>query len=137
MLSFTSQRLVVALSVALTVSIVAFLLLHLSGDLATAIAGPEATAAQVAEVRHQFGLDRPMTLQYLDWLWRALHFDFGNSFYYRDSVTSLVAARLPVTLTLGAISLALSLVIAVPLGALAAVYSGTIVDRLALGFCVL
>jgi peptide/nickel transport system permease protein len=137
MLSFTSQRLVVALSVALTVSIVAFLLLHLSGDLATAIAGPESTAAQVAEIRHQFGLDRPLTLQYLHWLWRALHFDFGNSFYYRDTVASLVASRMPVTLTLGAISLALSLVVAVPLGVLAGVYSGTIVDRLALGFCVL
>ena len=137
MLSFTSQRLAVALSVALTVSIVAFLLLHLSGDLATAIAGPEATAAQIAEIRHQFGLDRPMTLQYLDWLWRALHFDFGNSFYYRDTVTSLVASRMPVTMTLGAISLTLALVIAIPLGVLAAVYSGTIVDLVALGFCVL
>jgi len=79
MLSFTLQRFGVALSVALTVSIVAFLLLHLSGDLAIAIAGPEASPAQVEEVRRQFGLDQPIVLQYLDWLWRALHFDFGNS----------------------------------------------------------
>ena len=105
MLSFTLQRLVVAISVAVTVSIVAFFLLHLSGDLAISIAGPEASPAQVEAVRHQFGLDRPMVLQYLDWLWRALHFDFGNSFYFRDSVISLVASRIPVTLTLGAISL--------------------------------
>jgi len=137
MLSFTLQRLLVALSVALTVSIVAFLLLHLSGDLATAIAGPEASPAQVAEIRRQFGLDRSLTVQYLDWLWRAVHLDFGNSFYFRDSVMSLVASRMPVTLTLGAVSLALSLIIAVPLGVLASVYSGTIIDRLALGFCVL
>ena len=67
MLSFTSQRLLVALSVALTVSIVAFMLLHLSGDLATAIAGPEATIAQIEQIRHQFGLDRPLSVQYLDW----------------------------------------------------------------------
>jgi peptide/nickel transport system permease protein len=137
MLSFTLQRLAVALSVALTVSVVAFLLLHLSGDLAIAIAGPEATAAQVAEVRHQFGLDRPLTLQYVDWLWRAVHFDFGTSFYFRDSVVSLVASRMPVTLTLGGISLALAVAVAVPLGVVAAVYSGTAIDRLALGFCVL
>jgi peptide/nickel transport system permease protein len=137
MLSFTLQRLAVALLVALTVSIVAFLLLHLSGDLATAIAGPESTAAQVAEVRHQFGLDRPLTIQYLDWLWRALHLDFGNSFYFRDSVISLVASRMPVTLTLGGISLVLAIAIAVPLGVLAAVYSGTAIDRFALAFCVL
>jgi peptide/nickel transport system permease protein len=136
MLSFTLQRLVVAISVAVTVSIVAFFLLHLSGDLAISIAGPEASPEQVEEVRHQFGLDQPIVLQYLNWLWRALHFDFGNSFYFRDSVISLIASRIPVTLTLGAISLALSLLVAVPLGVLAAVYSGTIIDRLALSFSV-
>jgi len=137
MLSFTLQRLLVAISVAVTVSIIAFFLLHLSGDLAIAIAGPEASPVQVEEVRRQFGLDRPLVLQYLDWLWRALHFDFGDSFYFRDSVTSLIASRMPVTLTLGAISLGISLIVAVPLGVLAAVYNGTIIDRLALSFSVL
>lgn len=137
MLSFALQRLVVAISVAITVSVVAFLLLHMSGDLAMTIAGPEASAAQVEVIRHQFGLDRPMPLQYFDWLWRALHFDFGTSFYFRDSVVSLVAARIPVTLTLGAISLLISLVVAVPLGVVAAVYSGTWIDRLALSFSVI
>ncbi|HEY8334786.1 MAG TPA: ABC transporter permease [Tardiphaga sp.] len=137
MLSFALQRLVVAISVAITVSVVAFLLLHLSGDLAMTIAGPEASAAQVEVIRHQFGLDRSMPVQYFDWLWRALHFDFGTSFYFRDSVVSLVAARIPVTLTLGAISLLISLIVAVPLGVLAAVYSGTWIDRLALSFSVI
>lgn len=137
MLSFTLQRLAVALSVALTVSIVAFFLLHLSGDIAISIAGPEASPAQVELVRHQFGLDRPIVLQYLDWLWRAVHFDFGDSFYFRDSVISLIASRIPVTLTLGAISLAISLVVAVPLGVVAAVYNGTMIDRLALTFSVI
>jgi peptide/nickel transport system permease protein len=137
MLSFALQRLVVAISVAVTVSVVAFLLLHMSGDLAMTIAGPEASPAQVEVIRHQFGLDRPMLLQYFDWLWRALHFDFGNSFYFRDSVVSLVAERIPVTLTLGAISLLISLAVAVPLGVLAAVYSGTWIDRLALSFSVI
>jgi ABC-type dipeptide/oligopeptide/nickel transport system permease component len=137
MLSFALQRFVVAISVAVTVSVVAFLLLHMSGDLATTIAGPEASAAQVEVIRHQFGLDRSMPVQYFDWLWRALHFDFGTSFYFRDSVVSLVAARIPVTLTLGAISLLISLAVAVPLGVLAAVYSGTWIDRLALSFSVI
>lgn len=137
MLSYVLRRIVVALSVAVTVSIVAFFLLHLSGDLAISIAGPEATPAQVEEIRHQFGLDQPIVLQYLHWFWRALHFDFGNSFYFRATVTSLVASRIPVTLTLGAVSLGLSLIVAVPLGVLAAVYNGTIIDRLALAFSVL
>lgn len=137
MLNFALQRLLVAISVAVTVSVVAFLLLHMSGDLAMTIAGPEASPAQVEVIRHQFGLDRSMPVQYFDWLWRALHFDFGNSFYFRDSVVSLVAARIPVTLTLGAISLLISLAVAVPLGVLAAVYSGTWIDRLALSFSVI
>lgn len=137
MLAFTLRRLVVAISVAFTVSVIAFTLLHLSGDLATTIAGPEASAEQVAQIRQQFGLDRPLSAQYLDWLWGALHLDFGTSFYFRNSVASLLAERMPVTLTLGAISLLISLAIAVPLGVLAAVYRGTLIDRLALTFCVL
>lgn len=137
MLAFTLRRLVVAISVAFTVSVIAFTLLHLSGDLATTIAGPEASAEQVAQIRQQFGLDRPLSAQYLDWLWGALHLDFGTSFYFRNSVASLLAERMPVTLMLGAISLLISLAIAVPLGVLAAVYRGTLIDRLALTFCVL
>jgi peptide/nickel transport system permease protein len=137
MLAFTLRRLVVALSVAFTVSVIAFALLHLSGDLAITIAGPEASPAQVEEVRHQYGLDRPLPVQYLDWLWSAVHLDFGNSFFFRDSVSALISERMPVTMRLGAIALTLSLVVAVPLGVLAAVYRGTVIDRLALGFCVL
>ncbi|MBB6310231.1 ABC transporter permease [Xanthobacter tagetidis] len=137
MLAFTLRRLVVALSVAFTVSVIAFALLHLSGDLAITIAGPEASPAQVEEVRHQYGLDRPLPIQYLDWLWHAAHLDFGNSFFFRESVTALISERMPVTMRLGAIALTLSLVVAVPLGVLAAVYRGTAIDRLALSFCVL
>ncbi len=137
MLVFLMRRLAVAFSVALTVSIIAFLMLHLSGDLAMAIAGPEASPAQVEEIRVQYGLNAPLVVQYKDWLVGALHLDFGRSFYFRDSVISLVAARMPVTLTLGAISLGLALVIGVPLGVLAAIRRGTWIDRAALVFCVL
>lgn len=137
MLAFLLRRLAVALLVALTVSIVAFLLLHLSGDLAVAIAGPEASPDQVAQIRVQYGLDKPLPLQFLDWLTGALRFDFGRSLYFRESVASLVTQRMPVTLTLGAISLAIALLIAIPLGVLAAVHRGGWIDRAALVFCVL
>lgn len=137
MLVFLMRRLAVAFSVALTVSIVAFLMLHLSGDLALAIAGPEASPAQVEEVRVQYGLNVPLVVQYYNWLVGAFHFDFGRSFYFRDSVASLVAQTMPVTLTLGAISLGLALVVGLPLGVLAAVRRGSWIDRAALVFCVL
>lgn len=64
MLTYILRRLAVALAVMLTVAVVSFLLLHLSGDLATAIAGPESSAAYVEKIRVQYGLDRPMVTQF-------------------------------------------------------------------------
>ena len=89
MLAFTLRRVLVALAVAFTVSVASFLLLHLSGDLATAIAGPEATGPQIAQIRQDYGLDQPLLTQFLTWGWRALHLDFGNSFYFRERVIDL------------------------------------------------
>ena len=132
MLAFVVRRLLVALSVAFTVSVVSFMLLHLSGDLATSIAGPEATAEQVEDIRKQFGLDQPIVMQYLHWLWDALHFDFGRSYYFQDTVMGLIGERLPITLTLGGIALAVATLIAIPLGVLAAIKQDTWIDRLAL-----
>ncbi|AWN46769.1 ABC transporter permease [Methylobacterium terrae] len=137
MLRFALRRLLVAVGVALTVSMASFLLLHLSGDLATAIAGPEATGEQVAAIRAQHGLDQPLVVQFGSWGWHALHLDFGRSFYFPEQVTDLLAARLPVTLTLGVIALAVALLVAIPLGVLAAFHRDTWIDRTALAVSVL
>jgi ABC-type dipeptide/oligopeptide/nickel transport system permease component len=135
--TYLLRRLVMAISVALTVSIVCFMLLHLSGDLATAIAGPEATAEQVAKIRIQFGLNQPIFYQYLVWLWSALHLDFGQSFFYQDTVIDLIRQRIPITLTLGAIALGVATCVAIPLGILAAIKQDTWLDRLALMIAVI
>ncbi|SFB29118.1 peptide/nickel transport system permease protein [Collimonas sp. OK607] len=132
MLIYILRRLMIALSVAITVSVVSFMLLHLSGDLATAIAGPEASAAQVEVIRVQYGLDRPLTAQFADWLWNAVRLDFGRSYYFQSSVMDLVAERLPITLKLGGIALLLAVFVAIPLGVLAAIFRDTWLDRLAL-----
>jgi peptide/nickel transport system permease protein len=132
MLHFTLRRLLVALLVAITVSLISFALLRLSGDLAAAIAGPEATEAQVEAIRIDFGLDQPLAVQYIEWLLGALRLDFGNSFYFRGTVVELIADRLPVTLTLGAMAIAFALVVSIPLGVLAAVKQNTWIDRAAL-----
>src|SRR6218665_55634 len=136
MLIHILHRLAIALCVAVTVSIVSFLLLHLSGDLATAIAGSEASAAQVEAIRVQLGLDRPMLSQYIDWLGRAVQLDFGRSFYFQADVMQLIAERLPITMKLGSIALLLATVVAIPLGALAAIYRDTWLDRIALALAV-
>lgn len=133
---FIVRRIIVALSVALTISIISFMLLHLSGDLAASIAGPEATAEQVEQIRVDYGLDRPIVNQYLDWLGGALQFDFGRSYYYQSTVVDLIVDRMPITLTLGGLALAIAICISIPLGVLAAIRRDTWVDRLALLFAV-
>ena len=132
MLIYIFRRLLVALSVMLTVAVVSFMLLHLSGDLAVAIAGPESSAADVEKIRVQYGLDRPIASQFFDWLGAALRLDFGRSFYFQGTVIELIGERLPVTLKLGGVALLLAVVVAVPLGVLAAIYRDTWIDRLSL-----
>jgi len=132
MLTYILRRLGVALCVMLTVAVVSFMLLHLSGDLATAIAGPESSAADVEKIRVQYGLDRPIATQFFEWLAAAAQLDFGRSFYFQNTVMELVGERLPITLKLGAVSLLLAVVVAIPLGVLAALYRDTWIDRLSL-----
>ena len=132
MLSYVFRRLLVGFSVMLTVAVVSFMLLHLSGDLATAIAGPESSAADVEKVRVQYGLDRPMVTQFGDWLGAAEVEPHGRSFYFQNTVMELVGERLPVTLKLGGIALLLAVVVAIPLGVLAAIYRDSWVDRFSL-----
>ena len=137
MLAYCAKRTIVALLVALTVSVISFALLHLSGDLAQALAGPSATAADVAQVRAAYGLDRPIVVQYADWIVRAVRGDFGESFFLKVPVGELIADRLPVTLTLGICALAFALALSLPLGVAAAVRPNSWLDRLALGLSVL
>ena len=137
MLAYCAKRTIVALLVALTVSVISFALLHLSGDLAQALAGPSATAADVAQVRAAYGLDRPIVVQYADWIVRAVRGDFGDSFFLKVPVGELIADRLPVTLTLGICALVFALALSLPLGVAAAVKPNSWLDRLALGLSVL
>ncbi|MCA7014607.1 ABC transporter permease [Dickeya dadantii subsp. dieffenbachiae] len=132
MVKYVFHRLLVALAVLFTVAAVSFSLLHLSGDLATAIAGPDATAETIAQIRVQNGLDKPLLTQFSSWMWSALQLDFGRSFYFENTVMELVGQRMPVTLKLGGVSLLLALTVAIPLGVLAAVFRDTWVDRLAM-----
>lgn len=136
MLGFIVKRLGLALLVALAVSAIAFFLLRLSGDIAVAIAGEGAQQADLDVIRKTYGLDRPLVVQYLDWLFKTLSGDFGTSIYFKTDVSALVFAKLPVTLILGLSSLAFALAISIPLGVLAAIYANSWIDRLALAIAV-
>jgi peptide/nickel transport system permease protein len=129
MLQFFIRRLIVAVLVTATVMTLAFILTRLSGDLATSIAGANATAADIEAIRKAYGLDRPVLTQFLDWVGRAARGDLGESYFFKASVASLIAKRLPVTLTLGITGLAIALLVSLPLGILAAVRENTTFDR--------
>lgn len=137
MLLFTIRRLFVALMVAITVSLVAFSLLRFTGDLATSLAGPDATAEDIAAVRIAYGLDKPLLIQYYDWLAKALAGDFGRSYYFPASVWELIGDAMPITLTLAGLGLLFSLVIGIPLGVVAALRPGSWVDRFAMTLAVI
>src|SRR5258708_1132158 len=129
MRSFLLRRLLLAVLVCLTVLVVSFTLTRLSGDLAASIAGPNASAADIAIITRNYGLDRPLVVQFLDWAGHAAQGDLGRSFLYHAPVWGLIRDRLPVTLTLGLTGLAIALLVALPLGILAAVREGTASDR--------
>lgn len=132
MIRFLLHRLLLALAVAIAVSAISFSLLHMASDPALVIAGESATEADIQAVREQYGFDRPLTAQYLAWVGRALHGDFGESFYFKMPVAELIADRLPTTLLLGVCAIVFAIVLAVPLGVLAALRPNSWIDRSAL-----
>lgn len=137
MFVYILKRLGLAMLVAFTVSILAFLLLHLSGDPAVALAGEGARQADIDMIRKVYGLDRPIPVQYADWLWKLLHGNFGTSVYFKTDVGPLILDKLGTTLLLGVYALGVALFISVPLGVLAAIYKNSWIDRLALAVAVL
>ncbi len=136
MAGFILKRLGLAVCVALAVSILAFLLLRLSGDPAVAIAGEGARQVDIDLIRQTYGFDRPLPLQYLEWLSRILMGDFGESIYFKVPAAPLIFSKLSTTLSLGLAALLLALLISVPLGVLAAVYRNSWLDRLCLALAV-
>lgn len=137
MLYFTLKRLGIAVLVALTVSWLSFSMIYLAGDPASALAGETATAADVENLRRIYGYDRPIIVQYADWLWKAVQGDLGRSHYLKEDVSSVIMERLPTTMLLGACSLGFALLLSIPLGVAAAVRPNSIVDRMALTIAVI
>ena len=137
MLFYMVKRLGVALLVALTVSFLAYMLVFLSGDPALALAGEGARQADIEMVRKTYGFDRPILVQYADWLGKLLQGQLGMSVYFKTEVAPLVFDKLQTTLVLGVAALGVALVISVPLGVLAAIYKNSWIDRLCLAVAVL
>lgn len=129
MLSYIARRLGQSILVLLGVTVIVFILLHLSGDPVQLLLPDQASASQVAQVRRNLGLDQPILIQYFTFLWNAVHGDFGQSIRYDQPAMSLVLSRLPNTALLTLAAMTIALVIAFPAGILAAVRRGKAADR--------
>ncbi len=121
MARYVAGRLAALVPVVLVVGVTVFLLIHLiPGDPAQVILGPDASAAQVAQLRHALGLDRPIYVQLVLWFERVLRGDLGNSIFLRRPVAQAIGEHLGPTAGLTALAEALALAVAIPSGVLAA-----------------
>ncbi len=129
MVTYLLRRLLLMIPVALLVSFVTFMLIHLiPGDPARVLLGESATPQTVAALDHQLGLDKPLWVQYGLWLGQALHGNLGESIQLQQPVTQAILQRLPVTAELGIIALIVSVALAIPLGVVAATRRNTPID---------
>lgn len=136
MLIYALKRFSIALLVAITVSLITFSMIYLSGDPAIALAGETATEQDINNIRKVYGYDQPIIVQYFAWLGNALTGDLGHSHYLKSEVSDVIFTRLPVTMTLGACALSFALILSIPLGVLAAMRPNTLIDRFALSIAV-
>lgn len=136
MLGYISKRLGLAVLVALTVSIIAYMLLYLSGDPALAIAGEGARQADIDMIRKTYGFDQPIIVQFWHWVLKLVSGDLGTSIYFKTDVGPLILSKLQTTMLLALYALAFALLISVPLGVLAAIYKNSWIDRLCLAVAV-
>ncbi|RPE66634.1 peptide/nickel transport system permease protein [Pacificibacter maritimus] len=131
------RKLIEAAAVCVAVSIIAFLLVQSTGDLAVAMGGLDASAEDTARLREVYGLDQSFVQQYLSWAGRVLHGDLGQSYFSQEDVLTLILERLPVTATLSVASLLLGLLISIPAGVYCAMKPDGWFDRSCLGLSVL
>src|ERR1700722_8459756 len=135
---FILRRLLLTLPVMAVVALFVFSLLYVApGDPATTIAGDQATPAEVERIRVSLGLDQPFAIRFGAWAFAALRGDLGNSLFSGQSVVSMIAQRIPPTLSLMILTLLISVSVAVPLGVVAAARQGSWIDRAVTSFAVL
>lgn len=130
MFEYAVRKLAFGVLVVFAVTVILFAVMQLMpGDPIRLIANPRMTPEKMEQLRHQWGLDQPVYVQYFFWLARFLHGDFGTSIVTGQPVSFLIATRLPYTLALAGLALLLEYALAVPLGLIAAVKQNSALDR--------
>jgi peptide/nickel transport system permease protein len=135
--TYVVRRLIATIVVMAVVAFVVFLLLYLTpGDPAAILAGDTATSQDIANIREALGLNDPFLERFGQWIWRLLHGDLGISIFTKLPVTTLIGQRVGPTLSLTLCTLVVSVLVAVPLGVVAAARAGRWIDRAVMGFSV-
>ncbi len=138
MLAFLARRLLSTIPVLLIVAVLVFLMLRLTpGDPAAVLAGDAASTEQIAQIRANLGLDRSVPEQFFIWFGQLLTGNLGQSYYYKTDVVTLIGQRLEPTLSLALITITIAVLVAVPLGVLAAWRFGGWLDRSLMAFSVM
>ena len=138
MYAFLARRLLATIPVLLIVAVLVFLMLRLTpGDPAAILAGDAANTEQIARIRTSLGLDQPIVVQFGIWIGNLLSGDLGESFYYKTKVATLIGQRLEPTLALATLTITIAILVAVPLGVIAAWRFGGWFDRSLMAFSVL
>ncbi|HBP31852.1 MAG: ABC transporter permease [Advenella sp.] len=138
MITYIARRLLATLPVIMMVAVVIFAILRLTpGDPAAIIAGDDATAAQLEQIRQAMGLDQPIYTQFIVWVTRLLQGDLGVSLLSGTPVLQMIAGRMGPTLALAVSTIVLTVIIAIPLGVIAAWRQGKLLDRLIMSLSVL
>src|ERR1700722_3672137 len=133
MLAYLVRRIVFGVAVLIGTSIITFAIAFVvPADPAVAMAGAKADPQTLATIRTELGLDQPVYVQYARYLDRAIHGDLGRSYIRRENVTSLIIDRFPATALLAGAAMALSLILGIAMGAIAAAYRGRAADNLLL-----
>ena len=138
MFAFLLKRIAATIPVLLIVAVLVFLLLRLTpGDPAAIIAGDAASPENVAKIRENLGLSKPMITQFGIWFGNLLVGDLGESYFFKVKVADLIMQRIEPTLALSFCTIMIAVLVAVPLGVLAAWKQGGWLDRLLMGFSVM
>ena len=137
MLGYIGRRVLATIPVMAIVALFVFSLLYIApGDPAAIIAGDQASPADIVRIRASLGLDRPFLVRFGEWAWRILHGNLGTSIFTNLPVTEMIRQRIEPTLSLMIVTLVFSILVAVPLGVLAAWKSGSWIDRFIMAFAV-
>ena len=137
MFAYVVRRLFATIVVMAVVAFVVFLLLYLTpGDPAAILAGDAATSDDIRRIREKLGLEEPFLVRFGNWVWGLLHGDLGVSIFTNLPVTHLIGQRIEPTLSLTLCTLVVAVLVAVPLGVVAAARAGTWVDRAVMAFSV-